>query len=471
MKKIFTLIAAALMSMGASAQLVQVNINESGASKIPAETVLADNECFTATTVFETTACGVKDDGTTPSGEYFYEHANLTFPAWIDIRVNDEPSAENPNGTANKTSVIIVAKKNATLSAYVRTGNTKEVKLFDQSTFTALASTSAYTADGTSNNRWTWTWNIEAGKTYVLTEKGGTGRLSGFTYELIGGGSTGDDNAPANAAGLYRTVLDTDYYSVHNVATTLGVTVETIMGATTKDVDLDNDENYGDSSEQARFHGSPVELEEGLGRIFPITELTARDDNSFYGFKMTIPAGKAVNIDRLVGQAFCGNAYSWAITISQNGNVLYDTKNLKCNGYNQAYCYMDSVNVTSTAASGLSDAAKERTNVAPFGTGEMEEEAVMNWVGWEKGNYLPASLQNLSGEVEVKMYYFNKVKKVFGVGDLYVVLSEGTTSGISSVATETTVSNGAIYNLAGQRVSAPVRGQIYIQNGKKFIQK
>ncbi len=27
----------------------------------------------------------------------------------------------------------------------------------------------------------------------------------------------------------------------------------------------------------------------------------------------------------------------------------------------------------------------------------------------------------------------------------------------------------AVYNLAGQRIQSPVRGQIYIQNGKKFI--
>lgn len=209
MKKFFTLIAAAMMAAGVNAQVVQVNINEEGASSIAAGTVLSDNECFKATTVFDTSACGLKEDGVTPNGAYEYAHAGLTFPAWIDIRVTDEPSVDNPNGTANKTSVVIEAKQSAKLSAYVRTGTNKEVKLFDKETFTALASTSAFTEDGT-NNRWTWTWNIEAGKTYVLTEKGGTGRLSGFTYEL--GGSTGindinvapvaNDNAPVyNLAG------------------------------------------------------------------------------------------------------------------------------------------------------------------------------------------------------------------------------------------------------------------------------
>lgn len=274
---------------------------------------------------------------------------------------------------------------------------------------------------------------------------------------------------PSNAVGLYRTVLDKDYYSEHKTATLGGIFVEPIMGSTTKDVDLDNDENYGTSTETARFHGTPIEIENGTGRIFPITELSARDENSYYGFKMTIPEGKTVNIDRLVGQAFCGNAYSWAITISQNGNVLYDTNNLKCNGYNQLYCYMDSVNVTATAASGLSDAAKERTNVAPFGDASNTEATVMSWVGWKDGNFLPATLQNLSGEIEVKMYYFNKVKKVFGVGDLYVELSEGTGTGISSI-TNNKAQDDAIYTLQGVRVAKATKG-LYIINGKKVVVK
>ena len=33
------------------------------------------------------------------------------------------------------------------------------------------------------------------------------------------------------------------------------------------------------------------------------------------------------------------------------------------------------------------------------------------------------------------------------------------------------VKSGAIYNLNGVRVSTPQKGQMYIQNGKKFIQK
>ena len=50
------------------------------------------------------------------------------------------------------------------------------------------------------------------------------------------------------------------------------------------------------------------------------------------------------------------------------------------------------------------------------------------------------------------MYYFNKVKKVFSIGDLYVELSEGTGTGINSI-----VNNGGEKEVVG----------IYSVNGAK----
>lgn len=47
----------------------------------------------------------------------------------------------------------------------------------------------------------------------------------------------------------------------------------------------------------------------------------------------------------------------------------------------------------------------------------------------------------------------------------------GDATGIQSVGTQTVAAEGIIYNLAGQRVATPQRGQIYIQNGKKYIAK
>ncbi len=51
-------------------------------------------------------------------------------------------------------------------------------------------------------------------------------------------------------------------------------------------------------------------------------------------------------------------------------------------------------------------------------------------------------------------------------------IAAGVDTGINEVQNAVvTKKNTAIYNLAGQRIAAPVKGQIYIQNGKKYIGK
>lgn len=54
--------------------------------------------------------------------------------------------------------------------------------------------------------------------------------------------------------------------------------------------------------------------------------------------------------------------------------------------------------------------------------------------------------------------------------ELTFVFENGETTGINAVNNEQTV-NGAVYNLNGQRVETMKKGGLYIQNGKKFINK
>lgn len=62
-------------------------------------------------------------------------------------------------------------------------------------------------------------------------------------------------------------------------------------------------------------------------------------------------------------------------------------------------------------------------------------------------------------EVNDKMYVYN-----------VRILDENTfTTGIKDINSDKTAKSGKIYNLQGMEVSAPVKGQIYIQNGKKFV--
>ena len=174
MKKIFTIIVAAFMAVSVNAQNLYMT-NENGKESIAAGTVLTDNEFFKATTVY--TALG-------GSSKYEYSEGE-SFTGWVQMRVDKDPNADAPNGTekADCTPVIIEAKQDILLSAYVRTGNNKTVNLFDAETFTALESTNTFVEDG-SNNCWTWTWQIAAGKKYIMTERGGTGRLSGFSAAI-----------------------------------------------------------------------------------------------------------------------------------------------------------------------------------------------------------------------------------------------------------------------------------------------
>jgi hypothetical protein len=46
----------------------------------------------------------------------------------------------------------------------------------------------------------------------------------------------------------------------------------------------------------------------------------------------------------------------------------------------------------------------------------------------------------------------------------------GSSAAITNVTIQQ-VKDSVMYNIAGQRISAPVRGQIYIKNGKKYIAK
>lgn len=52
-----------------------------------------------------------------------------------------------------------------------------------------------------------------------------------------------------------------------------------------------------------------------------------------------------------------------------------------------------------------------------------------------------------------------------------VLRFEKETTGINKIVPVKEIQDGSIYNLQGQRIAAPVRGQIYIQNGRKFIAK
>ena len=76
----------------------------------------------------------------------------------------------------------------------------------------------------------------------------------------------------------------------------------------------------------------------------------------------------------------------------------------------------------------------------------------------------------LKGSVVVK----TETDQGYGVRDFYnvIVVEPNEATAIQGVKEYMNgIQSGAIYNLNGVKVSTPVKGQMYIQNGKKFIQK
>lgn len=196
--------------------------------------------------------------------------------------------------------------------------------------------------------------------------------------------------------------------------------------------------------------------------IYPkVAEQGARQAEEYFGFTMDIPADKPISIDTLDVYLLAGNAYQWQVEITDEaGNVVYKTQDngIKINNYNKT-AYTNGVHVTPTEVS------------EPSWT----QEILTSW-GLDTNYDVTATevlpvLTNLTGKYTVKVYYWGKWQKNLTYANVYLALSEGSATGISTVTTDNTVKNGAMYNLAGQRISAPVKGQIYIQNGKKFMGK
>ena len=214
MKKIFTLMAAAVMALSASAQVQVLPVFDLGTDaegkpvnkgKLAAETILVDNDDIKATTVWEAN-CGINN------ADFFEVEASLgTLTNWIELRVDKDPSAENPNGVQKdgQTPIVFLPKADMTLSVYVRTGGNKKLVMTDKTDFSTIAAEEKLAVDPSSdsNSFFFWTYDLKANNEYVLTERGGTGRFYGFQYTVAGGNGVAEIESAANA----------EYYNLQGV--------------------------------------------------------------------------------------------------------------------------------------------------------------------------------------------------------------------------------------------------------------
>ena len=137
MKKIFTLIAMAVIAIGASAQTEWRPSEEAPA----AGSSIIKGDLLKVSTVFETTCGKIMDEGGEPAPVTF---GGKTFETYMQIRVDKAPTADIPTGTEKdgSTPLVITAKKNVDLTIYYRRqaadgayneNDGKDMKLIDQS--------------------------------------------------------------------------------------------------------------------------------------------------------------------------------------------------------------------------------------------------------------------------------------------------------------------------------------------------
>lgn len=172
------------MTITANAAPTVVKVNPDQASTVPAETVIDNNDFFTATTTFNA-------KGGKAGSAYVFGDVDLGCSGWIQLRSESAPDATSPFGAQRTdcTSVKFEVKKPVTIYCYIRTGNNKQsaVKMFDSS-FELLSYANGATegkncgADGDKNNMWEFSWTLNTG-TYCMTELAGTGNVAGLGYE------------------------------------------------------------------------------------------------------------------------------------------------------------------------------------------------------------------------------------------------------------------------------------------------
>ena len=256
----------------------------------------------------------------------------------------------------------------------------------------------------------------------------------------------------ASPIGIYRPLdLTTLEVGDCSTKTDFGVTVTPIRGTDAKYREENGCETSDASdlyigyslTEAAASNKSAAAVYAADCVIYPkVAEQTARQAEEYFGFEMTIPEGKYVNIDALDAYLLSGNAYSWQVEITDEaGNVVYKTqdKGIKINNYNKT-AYTNGVHVTTTAVT----------------EPKWSEELLKSWN--LETNYdvaateLLPELKDLTGKYTVKVYYWGKWQKNLTYANVWLELSEGTGTGINSI-----VNNGGEKEVVG----------IYSVNGAK----
>lgn len=177
MKKIFTLIAAAVLAVSANAQDWTC-----GNIYLADGTTLVDNDYATVTTANNTTSGTlIEDEGGNPTPVTYFDK---TFTHYLGVRVTDAPSAANPTGTAHESNVAIVvnAKKNTDMTLYYKVGATKSIDCYDQAAKEAVSIVQEASNPGDEYLFCKGVYKFQEGHTYTIYAKGGTIQLHALGF-------------------------------------------------------------------------------------------------------------------------------------------------------------------------------------------------------------------------------------------------------------------------------------------------
>ena len=184
MKKVFTLIAAALMAATVNAQDWVLPTGVSN-GVIPVGTTLLDNDFATITTANNDGPVVVlQDEGgnaiTEKVGDY-------TFQYGVKVRVDAAPSKDNPTGTPHaddegnpNIAIVVAAKQNTDVVFYIKVGSTKSFDGYDQTTGKAIGGNQVADNPDASWLQAAITFQLKGGDTYTFYTRGGTTTLYGI---------------------------------------------------------------------------------------------------------------------------------------------------------------------------------------------------------------------------------------------------------------------------------------------------
>lgn len=415
MKKIFTLIAMAVVAMSANAQ----DWNASNVESLANGTRILNNDFVSVfTAVQDTEAAEIKDENDNADPKTF---GGYTFTKYVNIRVDAAPAADNNwegtaygDATPAGISLVVTAKQNTDVTLYYKHGEGKAVSCVDQTTGKSV-SVAETAVDGLANY-YTGIVKLLEGHKYTIYAKGGTTGLNGI--------STAATPAVGEITGGAQISTTWTMYDPENISSATTIPA----GITDTKVTL---------GEGLSIVGTVVWSDIAFTKLQPTTGddkgkneyANAKSLNKYIDFQIT-PNGK------------------YQIT-----KVEFDIIKI---GTGDPNIFVDLIEGDGTANT-IGDNVTIRRNKDDDATDIHQTFEVKSQVSDQ-----PVSLRIYVGKLASN--------KQVGIANVVITgVSEAAAAGIASVTTAAQ-QNAVRYNLAGQQVDASYRG-VVIQNGQKRLQK